>query len=132
MQQPEDALQQHRLAAARAADHQHRFAGLDVEVYAVEHDLGAERLGEAADGDLRRPCRRGSRRVPRRGHCRALARQGAGFGALVHRAKNSSVMKQLKLRMRIATRTTEHTSELQSLMRITHAAYCLIKKTTLP
>ena len=52
LHQTQDALQQHRLAGARAADHHHGFAGLDVEVDAAQHLLGAERLGDAGELDL--------------------------------------------------------------------------------
>jgi hypothetical protein len=51
--QPEHAFERHRLAAAGAADHHHRFADADLEVEAVQHALLAERLVEAADLDLR-------------------------------------------------------------------------------
>ena len=52
--QAEDAFQQHRLAGARAADHDDRFAGRDVEVDAAQHLLGAEGLVDAAQRDLGR------------------------------------------------------------------------------
>src|SRR6266850_2041849 len=51
--QAENAFQQHRLAGARAADHHHRFARRHVEVDALQHFLGPERLGDAAQRDLR-------------------------------------------------------------------------------
>src|SRR3546814_6660703 len=38
--------------------------------------------------------------------------------------------KGLPTRLKIAARSEEHTSELQSLMRISYAAFCLQKKTT--
>src|SRR3546814_16631246 len=37
---------------------------------------------------------------------------------------------RLDLRMRLASRSEEHTSELQSLMRISYAVFCLKKKKT--
>ena len=52
LDQAEDTLQQHGLAAAGAADDDHGGAGHDVEVDAVQHLFGAERLAESADADL--------------------------------------------------------------------------------
>ena len=51
-QDAEDALQQHRLAGARAADHHDQLALGDVEIDAVQHLLGAEALVQVADADL--------------------------------------------------------------------------------
>ncbi len=53
LQQPDDVLQEHALARPRGADDDHRLALGDVEVDAVQHHLGAERLLETPDGDLR-------------------------------------------------------------------------------
>jgi hypothetical protein len=49
-----DALQQHRLAAAGAADYDHRFLLLHVEVDALQDLLRPEGLDDAAQGDLGR------------------------------------------------------------------------------
>ncbi len=46
--QAEHRAQQHRLAAARAADDAEHLARLDVEVEAVMHDLAAEAVDDAA------------------------------------------------------------------------------------
>ena len=68
LHQAEDAFEQHGFARARAADHHQRFAGCDLQIEAVEHDLAAEAISTG----------RGSR-----------------FWAwgFCHRAKNSSVRK---------------------------------------
>lgn len=48
----QDAFDQHRLAGARAADDDHRFADADVEIEAVQDHFGAERLLQSANADL--------------------------------------------------------------------------------
>ncbi len=68
LHQPDDVLDQHRLAGARPADHDQGFAAPQLQVDAVEHQLRPEALAQAADRDL-------------------------GSGVRVsHTAKNSSVM----------------------------------------
>ncbi len=52
LEDAEDALEQHRLAGARAADHHHRFGLADLEIEAVQHVLRAEALVQVADPDL--------------------------------------------------------------------------------
>ncbi len=52
LQEAQDALHQHRLAAARAADHDEAFADPHIEIDAVEHELRPERFFQAAHGDL--------------------------------------------------------------------------------
>src|SRR3546814_10471061 len=49
-------------------------------------------------------------------------------GALIHALRFHAVEQRLGLG--IAKRSEEHTSELQSLMRISYAVFCLKKKTT--
>ena len=56
--QAEHRPQQHRLAAARAADDAEHFAGIHIEVDAVVHDLRAEAIDDAADGNDWRALRR--------------------------------------------------------------------------
>ena len=52
LEQAQDALDQHRLAGARAADDDERPAGRHVEVDALQDPLRPEALGEPADHDL--------------------------------------------------------------------------------
>src|SRR3546814_5176060 len=56
-----------------------------------------------------------------RDSCAAEAAAGAN-------ARGSTVMPNLQNKIAIVTRSEEHTSELQSLMRISYAVFCLIKK----
>src|SRR3546814_8153579 len=56
-----------------------------------------------------------------------LARQG-GTGALQDRAPRHAASSWRKLARSSVTRSEEHTSELQSLMRISYAVICLKKK----
>src|SRR3546814_6812216 len=48
-----------------------------------------------------------------------------GYAATIHKAQGMTVDRAHVL----ATRSEEHTSELQSLMRISYAVFCLKKKT---
>src|SRR3546814_7366936 len=53
------------------------------------------------------------------------------FGARTSRVKRKSWLKSpeiMRLALPILERSEEHTSELQSLMRTSHAVYCLNKK----
>src|SRR3546814_9398368 len=49
----------------------------------------------------------------------------------LHRSQKS-LQRGLLQRFLVGLRSEEHTSELQSLMRISYAVFCLKKKTTLP
>src|SRR3546814_2417913 len=69
-------------------------------------------------------------------HLAALATQHAGFGCALRTVvlrKVDSEARELwfytDLRSRKIGRSEEHTSELQSLMRISYAVFCLKKKT---
>src|SRR4029453_14113205 len=50
-QQPDQVLEEHRLAAAAASDHHHDLAGGDVQIETAEHRLGAEALLESLHPD---------------------------------------------------------------------------------
>src|SRR3546814_7337111 len=92
---------------------------------------------------------------PERGHCRDLigrhralriirvrriARQffavaitaqvGRDDGKAIRKRGHHLVPGQMRLRMTVEKRSEEHTSELQSLMRISYAVFCLKKKNT--
>src|SRR3546814_10197319 len=77
--------------------------------------------------------------VSQRGWCVAQARFVAGLPALgnvlyVPMRPNGTTVRELPRgllaeAMQLAPRSEEHTSELQSLMRITYAVFCLKKKT---
>src|SRR3546814_1751092 len=56
----------------------------------------------------------------------------AGAEAFGVRPRHADIIRVEKLlRRQLALRSEEHTSELQSLMRISYAVFCLKKKTTL-
>src|SRR3546814_1404931 len=57
----------------------------------------------------------------------AKLRQGCG-GLGSSRSSNSCIIAAVPLRQHQAARSEEHTSELQSLMRISYAVFCLKKK----
>src|SRR4030095_7337213 len=64
--EPDEALEEHALAGARAADDGERLAPAHLEREVVEHDLRAEGLVEALEADQHPPgggagCRRGHR-----------------------------------------------------------------------
>src|SRR3546814_4266797 len=86
------------------------------------------RTRTAATGD--RPAGRAYAPAPRRG---PVAARGGG-GAVAAVAKNEAEMSghgfagALRERVTVERRSEEHTSELQSLMRISYAVFCLKKK----
>ena len=51
LQEPDDGLEQHRLADSGAADHRHRLALPDLQVHPVQDDLGAEPLRDTLQDD---------------------------------------------------------------------------------
>src|SRR3546814_4724832 len=68
-----------------------------------------------------------------------LFRSGLGVGVGINLGGGPREMDNLRLSVRIddaatgqALRSEEHTSELQSLMRISYAVFCLKKKNKLP
>src|SRR3546814_6210376 len=62
------------------------------------------------------------------GHRSALEPRRRQFQTAVHRRRGLSGRAEGAHRARIAHRSEEHTSELQSLMRISYAVFCLKKK----
>src|SRR3546814_9712102 len=58
----------------------------------------------------------------------ALARRGRAKGAAIPAHAAIGVDRRVAGRARIAERSEEHTSELQSLMRISYSFFCLKKK----
>src|SRR3546814_7376186 len=97
------------------------------------------------------PCRRGEARplplvgkAPDRGHERRLRYPAGGIGIgrhhllarhdlqkhALHRPRILAIGTEHAHRAPPAGRSEEHTSELQSLMRISYAVFCLKKKTT--
>src|SRR3546814_6663428 len=87
----------------------------------VEGDIGVDSVGEAAEGlaRLRHLARRERRdRIGEAGQRRGDAADPLRVAGVAHA--------QGKSRSR---RSEEHTSELQSLMRISYAVFCLKKKT---
>src|SRR3546814_5921177 len=77
--------------------------------------------GEAAAG----PDRRGAPVVDRRGLCPGPGALGVAAGT--GRGGDAQIHGVARFRAR-ASRSEEHTSELQSLMRISYAVFCLKKK----
>src|SRR3546814_6284851 len=55
---------------------------------------------------------------------------GAGFGVPDRRGRNAAGARADAGRVAMPCRSEEHTSELQSLMRISYAVFCLQKKNT--
>src|SRR3546814_10542535 len=79
----------------------------------VEHQRSASELGE--DGE---------QAGPGRGLQHTVGRRDRGGGA----GRKSKGDRRRELLKRLALRSEEHTSELQSLMRISYAVFCLKKK----
>src|SRR3546814_8511076 len=75
-----------------------------------QHEEGAEHPQQEIDGERRRPFHRPILRIRYR---RSARRRSASCRSI---------------RLRRAARSEEHTSELQSLMRISYAVFCLKKK----
>src|SRR3546814_1325691 len=71
----------------------------------------------------RRPCRGGAFLGRPRVHCIGTARSGVAPPAI-----SRPPCRQLLRSSRATIRSEEHTSELQSLMRISYAVFCLKKK----
>src|SRR3546814_2680161 len=69
--------------------------------------------------------RRHSKRELEQRHARMLRR-------IAHRAAPRRYPRRRQCRQRHGIRSEEHTSELQSLMRISYAVFCLKKKTQAP
>src|SRR3546814_3966263 len=69
--------------------------------------------------------------VPHRGHAReppAPVTQRVGDVDVVDEQEAHRIERLRRLRARVAGRSEEHTSELQSLMRISYAVFCLKKQ----
>src|SRR3546814_1321489 len=92
--------------------------------------IRAQRLADAeAMGQDRCPRRAGRRQAPPVGR-RAVVHDGGGRGA---RRRSAALEGQAQPAHRVEPRrrrSEEHTSELQSLMRISYAVFCLKKKKT--
>src|SRR3546814_9011912 len=97
-----------RAEAARSGD----------RLEAGDADAHDERLGGADRAGGGHHHRKGATIGARRHQHRLVTREIRLTGQYVHR-----------LRARDARRSEEHTSELQSLMRISYAVFCLTKKT---
>src|SRR3546814_1720667 len=95
----------HEIASLRRRAARLRFAGRD-------HLRGAARAG----GECGRGDHRGHRRCGRGGRLGSRARPAAGAAAMDQPGHGA--------------RSEEHTSELQSLMRLSYAVFCFKKKNT--
>src|SRR3546814_2053785 len=87
----------------------------------LAHDSSRRRSGKP--DDLRLPGKRAAVRADRRGRAHHAAVAAGGFDRRLCLAEEA-VRRAIFLR----TRSEEHTSELQSLMRISYAVFCLKKK----
>src|SRR3546814_8464067 len=58
-----------------------------------------------------------------------LEQHGQALGPHVHAHAHRGVVVRLRQRGAVVARSEEHTSKLQSLMRISYAVFCLKKKT---
>src|SRR3546814_8695203 len=81
---------------------------------------------DAQDIDRRGARARGAAARPR--HLSAGDARGASYRRLVRRGRGRAVPALRRLRCDAADRSEEHTSELQSLMRISYAVFCLKKQ----
>src|SRR3546814_5803129 len=95
------------------------------EIYTYLHTLS---LHDALRISRARAPRRG---LPRRGRGRNSSRPG-GARQRRQRRRGTAQRKRPPSTARRPTRSEEHTSELQSLMRISYAVFCLKKKTNTP
>src|SRR3546814_4710103 len=81
-----------------------------------------------------RPCPRGRVERPRGGDLLAAHRRGAveqpARGGHSHHCRDLGAAARLAEHHHPSRRSEEHTSELQSLMRISYAVFCLKKKKT--
>src|SRR3546814_2761443 len=105
-------------------------------------DVAGEQRGSVArgiDGDEERLHlrRRGAQGVQRRGQLGKLGRADVGTGGVAEVDQQEAAAEVLlgdraavMVDEREGTRSEEHTSELQSLMRISYAVFCLQKKNT--
>src|SRR3546814_7812759 len=91
----------------------------------IEHRGAGDGRRARSAGDTRRPAgARGGGRPPAR-----PGRRGRTLDGLGHRARRLSFRTAVARRDQ-SPRSEEHTSELQSLMRISYAVFCLTKKNT--
>src|SRR3546814_1726176 len=70
-----------------------------------------------------------SERAPGRGRVRAPEAPARSSGRGRNRHRRRRGLRRVRRRWRADWRSEEHTSELQSLMRISYAVFCLKKKT---
>src|SRR3546814_1000870 len=63
------------------------------------------------------------------GRLRGLQRAGGGLAASDKIGQRRLIVRDLSHDLRLQLRSEEHTSELQSLMRISYAVFCLKQKT---
>src|SRR3546814_4959584 len=102
-------------------------------------DLGEIAIGTRLDGEIERGIGRGNRRgIGERGTVGIAHRRGVGHGdadrVLHHlqigdrRSQRAPITIADQILDRAEYRSEEHTSELQSLMRISYAVFCLKKK----
>src|SRR3546814_6310197 len=103
------------------ASEQRLFAGRHLH-FAVIAEALAELAGLGIDGD--------QAVVERAEEDARLADRAIGGGGVNPVRDAATLLVALDLRLRIVGRSEEHTSELQSLMRISYAVFCLKKKKT--
>src|SRR3546814_8417993 len=99
---------------------------------AAEHDVVLDLRAGARQADaLMEHAFEADRRLlhPRHLHVHAIGRRQVGDGEFVH-FRIEMARAEVHLVAQIPARSEEHTSELQSLMRISYAVFCLKKKKT--
>src|SRR3546814_4859651 len=95
-----------------------KWYGHHQDLHVLTHSFPTRRSSDlAAPSRVRLHARRGRARLPRRVHGRADRRRCFGVRGLCRRTPKQR-------------RSEEHTSELQSLMRISYAVFCLTNKKT--
>src|SRR3546814_4149906 len=98
----------------------------DVEAEPVQRDRQAGPDQAAADDHHVMSCLHGAMIRPCRGQFARMAAVRTSPGAA--RLMNTNLQRVIVLTLLVLLRSEEHTSELQSLMRISYAVFCLKKK----
>src|SRR3546814_10690295 len=98
------------------------------------HQIGkraAAAFAKARPRRARRAIRRQQMPAPTRKNAQVATAQRPGLGLAVQMQVTRATRDQMELRASmVAARSEEHTSELQSLMRISYAVFCLKKQQT--
>src|SRR3546814_3075692 len=113
-----------RRVAERALYHEHVLARLDFPAANAQQHV-VHPVEAVADGQLGQAGLHAGAAFVRRPPKLAVERVHAGGAALVERVAGVGGVRWVQV---VRLRSEEHTSELQSLMRISYAVFCLKKK----